>query len=252
MPEVLDDVQALESVTIGIYRTAATVKGGRRFSYGALVVVGDRNGRLGMGYGKANQVPNAIEKAQKEAKRRLKPFPLQERTIPHAVTGRFGACKVRLVPASPGTGVIAGNAVRASLEMFGLQDCLTKSYGSNNPKNLIKAVLNGLSQLRSKDEIQALRGVSLDKTDVEEAIERGRAFMPQQRTDVDPMKAPQAKKPDPKKGGRGRRGRSGGRGRGGQRGDGGRRQSTDAAQGETPREAPAQEQASDNADKTTE
>jgi small subunit ribosomal protein S5 len=160
-----------------VYRTAATVKGGRRFSFSSLVVVGDRNGRVGYGYGKANQVPPAIEKAQKEAKRRMRLFPLQGRTIPHAVTGTYGACSVRLLPASPGTGVIAGAAVRAPLELVGIQDCLTKSYGSTNGKNLVKAVLDGLGKLRSRQQVEELRGLELGKTDVEISIERGHAFV---------------------------------------------------------------------------
>jgi small subunit ribosomal protein S5 len=106
----------------------------------------------------------------------MRPYPLQGRTIPHAVTGRFGSCVVRLVPASPGTGVIAGAAVRAPLEMLGVQDCLTKSFGSNNPKNLVKAVMAGLEQLRSKGVVSALRGVELALTDVEVAIAKGKAF----------------------------------------------------------------------------
>ena len=132
-----------------------------------------------MGYGKANQVPPAIEKAQKVAKRSMRAFPLSGRTIPHEVEGRFGACRVRLLPASPGTGVIAGAAVRAMLEMLGVQDCLTKSFGSNNPKNLIKAVMNGLEQLRSKELIESLRGTSVGETQVEEMIARGAAFIKQ-------------------------------------------------------------------------
>ena len=141
MPEVLDESTSLESTTVGIFRTAATVKGGRRFSFGALVVVGNRRGRVGIGYGKANQVPMAIEKAQKDAKKRLNDYALQDVTIPHQVEGRFGACRVRLVPASPGTGVIAGASVRAVLEMVGVQDCLTKSFGSTNSKNLVKTII---------------------------------------------------------------------------------------------------------------
>ncbi len=188
MAEFIDEGSAIESTTVGVYRTAATVKGGRRFSFSALVVVGDRRGRIGMGYGKANQVPPAIEKAQKEAKRRMRPFPMAMRTIPHAVTGRFGACQVRLVPASPGTGIIAGAAVRAPLELLGLQDCLTKSLGSNNPKNLVKAVLDGLSQLRSKEEVQALRNVDLGKSVVEEIIERGQAAMVEMPVQTAPEK----------------------------------------------------------------
>ena len=178
MAEILDESAALESTTVGVFRTAATVKGGRRFSFSSLVVVGDRQGRVGIGYGKANQVPPAIEKAQKEARRKMRSYPIFGRTLPHAVTGRFGACMVRLLPASPGTGVIAGASVRAPLEMVGVQDCLTKSYGSNNSKNLVKAVLNGLDQLRAKTTVEALRGVVIGTTEVEEAIERGKAFMP--------------------------------------------------------------------------
>ena len=178
MAEMLDESAGIESTTVGVYRTAATVKGGRRFSFSALTVVGDRAGQVGMGYGKANQVPPAIEKAKKEARRRMKSYPLIGQTIPHVVTGRYGACVVRLVPASPGTGVIAGAAVRAPLEMVGIQDCLTKSFGSNNSKNLVKAVINGLDQLRAKEVVAELRGVEIGVTTVEEAIERGRAFMP--------------------------------------------------------------------------
>jgi small subunit ribosomal protein S5 len=178
MAEYLEGSGGIESTTVGVFRTAATVKGGRRFSFSSLVVVGDRNGRVGAGYGKANQVPPAIEKAQKIAKREMRTYPMQGRTIPHEVEGRFGACRVRLVPASPGTGVIAGASVRAVLEMFGLQDCLTKSYGSNNPKNVVKAVINGLSKLRGKDDIERLRGVNVGTTDVEDMITRGTSFLP--------------------------------------------------------------------------
>lgn len=173
MPEMMgDDSGALQSTTVGVYRTAATVKGGRRFSFSSLVVVGDRQGRIGIGYGKANQVPNAIEKAQKEAKRKLRSYAVQGSTIPHSVTGKFGSASVRLIPASPGTGIIAGAAVRAPLELLGVQDCLTKAYGSSNPKNMIKAVLDGLSHLRSKDSVAAMRGVELEKTTVELALEK--------------------------------------------------------------------------------
>lgn len=176
MAETIDGTSSLESTTVGVYRTAATVKGGRRFSFSALVVVGDRQGSVGFGYGKANQVPPAIEKAQKQAKRNMRQFPMIGRTIPHEVTGRFGACHVRLLPASPGTGVIAGAAVRAPLEMMGAQDCLTKSFGSNNSKNLVKAVVNGLEQLRSKEMVESLRGQQLGKTQIEESIERAHSF----------------------------------------------------------------------------
>ena len=177
MAEMLEESGGIESTTVGVYRTAATVKGGRRFSFSSLVVVGDRHGRVGLGYGKANHVPPAIEKAQKQAKRDMQYYPLQGTTLPHEVEGRFGACRVRLLPASPGTGVIAGAAVRAVLEMLGVQDCLTKSFGSNNPKNLCKAVFNGLDGLRSKDDPMRLRGVELGETMVEESIRRGKSFI---------------------------------------------------------------------------
>jgi small subunit ribosomal protein S5 len=177
MTEYLDEAAAIESTTVGVYRTAATVKGGRRFSFSAMVVVGDRGGSVGIGYGKADQVPPAIEKAQKEARRKMRRYPLIGRTIPHAVTGRFGACTVRLLPASPGTGVIAGAAVRAPLEMLGVQDCLTKSFGSSNTKNLVKAVIDGLDRLRAKETVEHLRGTELEKTMVEEAVERGQAYI---------------------------------------------------------------------------
>jgi small subunit ribosomal protein S5 len=178
MAEMLEGSSSLESTTVGIYRSAATSKGGRRFSFNALVVVGDRRGQVGIGYAKANQVPQAIEKAQKEAKRKLNTYQLLGRTLPHTVEGRFGACTVRLVPASPGTGILAGAAVRAPLELVGIQDCLTKAYGSTNPKNLVKAVFDGLGQLRSKERVAELRGVQLETTEVETSIERGKAFLP--------------------------------------------------------------------------
>ncbi len=216
MAEMLDEQTSLESTTVGVYRTSATVKGGRRFSFSSLVVVGDRGGRVGVGYAKSNQVPQAIEKAQKVAKRKMRNFPLVGRTIPHTVLGKFGACTVRMVPASPGTGVIAGAAVRAPLEMLGVQDCLTKAYGSTNPKNLVKAVMNGLEQLRSKQLIASLRGLDLGATSVEDAIERSKAFMTTTSTGEKAV-APVNVVGQETKGGRGRGGRGGrgdGRGRG--------------------------------------
>jgi len=216
MPEMLDETSSIESTTVGIYRTAATVKGGRRFSFGALVVVGDRRGRIGIGYAKANQVPQAIEKAQKEGRRKLHSVTLQNRTIPHAVTGRFGACIVKLVPASPGTGVIAGASVRALLELAGVKDCLTKRYGSSNPKNLVKATMAAMESLRSRDTVQSLRGVELDPTEVEVAIRRGEAFMTAAPTG-EKAAAPVNTVGDDRRGGR----RGGGGGRRGPRGGGG-------------------------------
>jgi len=173
-----EDRGGIDTNTVGVYRTAATIKGGRRFSFSAMVVCGDRQGRVGLGYGKANQVPNAIEKAQKKAKRVMRKFPLTGTTIPHEVTGRFGACTVRLVPASPGTGVIAGAAVRAILDLVGVQDCLSKAYGSTNNKNLTKAVINGLSQLRSRETVQSLRKVELEKTRTEQSQEAVPSVVP--------------------------------------------------------------------------
>lgn len=209
MAEFLEEATGLESTTIGIYRTAATVKGGRRFSFSAMVVVGDRNGQVALGYGKAPGVPAAIEKAQKAAKKDLVKLNLQEGTIPHEVTGRFCSSSVRLLPASPGTGVIAGSTVRAVLEMAGIRDCLTKAMGSTNQKNLAKAVLEGLKSLRSKQTIEQLRGVELGPTPVEQRIEAGRRFAPTSTADDKP-KGPQAKQPEKKKGkGRGRQQKGG-------------------------------------------
>ncbi len=146
---------------VKIRRCAAVVKGGRRFSFTAMVVVGDGRGRVGWGYGKANEVPPSVEKAVKEASRSLVGIPLERGTIPHKVTGRYGAARVVLVPAAAGTGVIAGAGVRAVCEAAGIHDILTKSFGSNNPVNLVKATMAGLQSLRSRDEVQRLRGVSV-------------------------------------------------------------------------------------------
>jgi len=146
---------------VKIKRCAAVVKGGRRFSFAAMVVVGDGNGRVGWGYGKANEVPPSVEKAQKQATRSMIEVPMVDGTIPHQVVGRYGAGKVVMVPAGPGTGVIAGAAVRAVCEAVGLTDILTKSFGSNNPVILVKATMNALEQLRTQQEVERLRGVSL-------------------------------------------------------------------------------------------
>lgn len=173
MAEFMKDSGQLESNTIGVFRSAATVKGGKRFSFGALVVVGDRRGRVGLGYAKAKEVPPTIEKAQKDAKRNLHSITMLHGTIPHAVEGRFLASRVRLIPASPGTGVVAGATVRAVLELAGITDCLTKVYGSTNKKNLAKATINGLGQLRKKEEVEALRGVSIETTEVDLMVGRG-------------------------------------------------------------------------------
>lgn len=174
MAEVIEQAgQTLESTTVGIFRTASVVKGGRRFSFAALVVVGDRQGSVGIGYGKAPGVPAAIEKAQKDARKNVFKVHLKGGTLPHPVTGRFLSSKVRLLPAAPGTGVIAGGTVRAVLEMAGVQDCLTKAYGSTNKKNLTKAVIEGLRDLRLRDEIASIRGVTIEKSTVDEMLEAG-------------------------------------------------------------------------------
>ena len=146
---------------IKIRRCAAVVKGGRRFSFAAMVVVGNGKGRVGWGYGKANEVPPSVEKAVKDGSRRMVDITLEKGTIPHRVLGHYGAAQVVLVPASPGTGLIAGSAVRAVCEAAGIKDILTKSFGSNNPINLVKATLEALQQLRTRGEVERLRGVSL-------------------------------------------------------------------------------------------
>ena len=146
---------------IKIKRCAAVVKGGRRFSFAAMVVVGNGRGKVGWGYGKANEVPPSVEKAVKDGSRSMFEISLDEGTIPHQVEGRFGAARVVLVPASPGTGVIAGDAVRAVCEAAGIHNILTKSFGSNNPVNLVKASIEALKNLRTRQEIERLRGVTL-------------------------------------------------------------------------------------------
>ena len=153
-PEGLD----LKDRVVHISRVAKVVKGGRRFSFSAVVVVGDANGHVGTGLGKANEVPDAIRKAVQNAKRSLIVVPLVDGTIPYGVTGEFGAAKVIIRPASPGTGVIAGGGVRAVIESSGITNILTKSLGSNNPHNLVKATIEGLSQLRTAAQVSAVRG----------------------------------------------------------------------------------------------
>ena len=166
MPRIIyvppDEAGSLEERVVDIWRCAAVVKGGRRFSFSALVVLGNGVGVVGCGYGKAREVPFAIEKAVKDARNHLVAFELEGETIPHESRGRFGAARVVLVPARPGTGIIAGNAVRAVCECLGVKDILTKSYGgTNNSKNVVKATLDALIRLRSKAQVSALRGVSL-------------------------------------------------------------------------------------------
>ena len=158
------DSGGLEDRVVKIRRCAAVVKGGRRFSFNALVVVGDNKGRVAVGYGKANEVPPAVEKAAKDAQETLKrqrKVQMRGDSIPHRIVGRFGGSRVILVPAGPGTGVKAGPGVRDVLEACGIHNILTKTHGSTNPINLVKATIHGLLLLRTREEVARLRGVTL-------------------------------------------------------------------------------------------
>jgi small subunit ribosomal protein S5 len=150
---------------IHINRTSKVVKGGRRFSFSALVVVGDGSGNVGYGLGKAKEVPEAIRKGVENAKKNIISVPIQGTTIPYDVIGKFGAGKVMLRPASEGTGVIAGGAARAILEVAGISDILSKCLGSNNPHNVVKATIKALQQLRSPEEIRARRGLGQNSSE---------------------------------------------------------------------------------------
>ncbi|MEM6778051.1 MAG: 30S ribosomal protein S5 [Planctomycetota bacterium] len=147
---------------VKIKRCAAVVKGGRRFSFAAMVVVGNGQGQVGWGYGKANEVPPSVQKAQKQASRSMIHVPLVDGSIPHQVWGQYGAAKVVLIPAGAGTGIIAGQAVRAVCEACGIHDILTKSYGTNNPVTLVKATLDAMGKLRTREQVAALRGLQPD------------------------------------------------------------------------------------------
>lgn len=152
----------VEDDVVAINRSAAVVKGGRRFSFSALSVVGNRNGLVGIGYGKGREVPGAIEKSVKDARKQIMRVVREGSTIPHAVEGIFCSTKVRLLPAAPGTGIIAGKAVRKVLERAGITDILTKNYGSTNALNVVKATMMALNKLRSREDTAALRGVTLE------------------------------------------------------------------------------------------
>jgi small subunit ribosomal protein S5 len=157
-----DDYELIDKV-VHINRVAKVVKGGRRFSFSAIVVVGDGNGRVGYGMGKAQEVPEAIRKGVEKAKKSMVTIPLLESTIPYDVIGRYGSGKVLLRPASEGTGIIAGGAVRAVVETAGIKNILTKCLGSHNPHNLVKATLDGLMQLKSPKEIAKIRGKNVEE-----------------------------------------------------------------------------------------
>ncbi len=154
--------QPLEDTVVKVFRNAKVVKGGRRFSFSALVVVGDRSGTVGIGYGKANEVPPAVEKAVKDAKKNLVQVPVIGATIPHEVVGKCRATQITMVPASPGTGVIAGSSARAVLEYAGVRNVLTKINGSRSAKNVVKAVMDGLLQLRDQETVESIRGVEVE------------------------------------------------------------------------------------------
>ncbi len=153
--------EALEEHVVKIYRCACVVKGGRRFSFAALVVMGDRNGHVGVGYGKAKEVPMAVDKGIKDARKKMMPVSLTGHTIPHPVVGHYGASRVILVPGPEGTGVIAGKNIRPMLELAGIRDILTKAHGSTSPKNLVRATLDGLRKLRTGEQMAHLRGAEV-------------------------------------------------------------------------------------------
>ena len=158
-----DNAVELEERVVAINRVTKVVKGGRRLRFAALVVVGDRNGRVGFGTGKAQEVPEAIRKAVEDAKKNLVEVSIVGTTVPHEIHGKFGTGDVLIMPATEGTGVIAGGPARSVLELAGLKDVRAKSLGSNNPRNMVKATINGLANLRTAEQIAKLRGKSVEE-----------------------------------------------------------------------------------------
>ena len=156
-----DGDAVFQEIVVKVNRCAKVMKGGRRFSFSALVVVGNRDGKVGYGFGKARAVPNAVEKGVKDAKKSLIDVPRVGTSIPHQVESAFEASRIRLIPAAPGTGIVAGGTVRAVMELAGIKDVLTKSYGQTNAINLVKAAFKGLQSLRSKERFEELRGVTI-------------------------------------------------------------------------------------------
>lgn len=241
------DVDLGEEKVIGVTRTAAVVKGGRRFSFTAVVVMGDMRGVVGLGQGKSREVPGSIEKAVRDARKNLMRFPLRGDTIPHAVWGRFGASRVYLVPAAPGTGIKAGATVRSVAEAIGIRNILTKAYGSRNPMNLVKAVFDGLSNLRSKEEVFTLRGLPVLADRDRPKLE----VIEEQRRDRERKgdKRERGEKREGRGGGErgGTRGPRGGGGRGRGRGEGAKAEGeAPKAEGESPKpegDKPAEPQA---------